>query len=61
MIVKDVLCLLFLKDERYVKNKQLNKALVLKKVGSHGDHREVLLACQDEKIGHRKLFEQVSQ
>ena len=33
----------------------------MKKVGSHGGHREVLLACQDEKIGcHRVLIQQVS-
>ena len=37
-------------------------ASVLKKLGSHGDHRLVLLVCQDEKkIGyHRLLYEQVS-
>ena len=27
-------------------------ASVTKKVGSHGDHRGVLLDCQDEKIGY---------
>ena len=25
---------------------------MLKKVGSHGDNRGVLLACEDEKIGY---------
>ena len=35
-------------------NKQL-LASVLRKVGSQGDHRGVLLACQDEKIGYNKI------
>ena len=31
----------------------------IEKMGSHGDHRGVLLACKDEKIGyHRLSFEQ---
>ena len=33
-------------------------ASILKKLGSHGDHRGVISVCQDEKIGY--LFEQVS-
>ena len=58
MIVKDVLSLLFFKgekhEEKYIYSlifygcfKQLI-ASVMKKVGSHGDHQGVLLACQDE-------------
>ena len=33
-------------------------ASILKKLGSHGDHRGVLSVCQDEKIDY--LSEQVS-
>ena len=33
----------------------------MNKLGSHGDHQGVILACQDGKIGyHGLLFEQVS-
>ena len=35
-------------------NKQLISS-VLKKMGSHGDHRGVLLACQGEKMSYHRL------
>ena len=30
----------------------INSFDIEKKMGSHGDHRRVLLACQDESIGY---------